>query len=784
MSRLLLNSLLFFILAMGCKSQTQNVSHVNGPKPSWSLSFSDFNSFEGDTASSLPTWVDTGSISEEQGVHYLPLRQTSNPFRPLLRLGQERYLALSFMARFDPASYNHKGLLLQTRHYSILIFVRPKRQVLKVQYLNDEGEVESATLQVDLTGVGPASYGYYMDKQWHHLLWEIDLIKGKLAFWIDGRSFTAFQKEIPPGSYLCDKNKKVGTQLVIPGNLSADLSEIQLFTRPLPAEAILAMAAAALPAHNQGALAQRNIRLEADLDLREFPEGYPQNIPDALSQLKAFPDPRYKVGHTLLPLYNWVNPMFLAGKGQLSMNKEEVLERMVAFQSELAIRWHYMLAIPNSKIASKSDDLSEAPDRLQAIIALANQHPEWPLSVTTLWAQTDVGLIEPERRGPYILDQNLSSQNYATNARGEHINSRGQTITRPLAGLTFSSELAAKDGAVQKIFLERLLDWLDRPIDMINENGEVPPLPQDSSLLRYDSYLNEVFAQQAEGWNTFQAQRKLLLRHAYSSTFLDELPGLRTTRFSWYGVDGGPIARFSWETSRKIHRPINMQYYSTPDFYPRWPDNWDTWKGPWRGWAWIEACRTVELASGDRLFSPFIAAGWSSDPEKNIRPSQWLGLLKALGPLGAEFFYTGFFIESKRGKLPTLPLPSNYVWQLAMPAYAQAITSHYEEILRKGDLLRDSTGNPMLRLDAGDPRVLVTARKYQDQYVIAATIQPISNQKGNVSDAVSVTVDVDGTPLNLEARRQGSVYRWDRSTGKLWQLDQWHELGHPTHWKP
>ena len=93
---------------------------------------------------------------------------------------------------------------------------------------------------------------------------------------------------------------------------------------------------------------------------------------------------------------------------------------------------------------------------------------------------------------------------------------------------------------------------------------------------------------------------------------------------------------------------------------------------------WVDMSRQSELAEGDLLFSPFVAAGWSGkagalsramssslygglrstlivlvkltrvvehllSAEMNTRPPQWLGLLKLLAAWGAEWFYAGFF---------------------------------------------------------------------------------------------------------------------------------------------
>lgn len=515
------------------------------------------------------------------------------------------------------------------------------------------------------------------------------------------------------------------------------------------------------------------------LDSRE----YPRSALAPQLQLAQFPAPQHREGHTLLRLYNWVDLMYLAGRKQPGVSRDSQVVAYRALQAVLAERWHYLLQIHNAKMAQQADDLAACPPLLRATVELANEHPEWPLSVTTYWRQANLRLVQPDAEPrPYVRRQDLDTTYYLHNAQGERVNRNGRTTRQARFNALVPPETFEIDGQAQRVLLQRLSRWLTRPIDMINENGEVLPLPVKAGRRAQFPVLAAAFeASQPIEWHTWQSRRKLALRQAYAQTMLD-LPALQHTRFSWYGVDGGPLDRFQWDISRHIHRPINGQYYATPDFYPRWPANWEKWRGAWRGWKWIEVSRRQELAAGDALFSPFVAAGWSADPTDNLRPSQWLGLLKVLGPIGAEFFYPGFFIESRSGKFDDLPRPEQYAWQLAMPAYAQAVTSWYEAELRQGQIPRDEAGRPRVRIYAGDPRLLVTARQRGDTFIIAGTVQPKDNRQGSVPDSLAGTIELGGQSLTLWFRRQGSVYRWHRDTDVWDQLDRWHEAGHPSWW--
>jgi hypothetical protein len=104
------------------------------------------------------------------------------------------------------------------------------------------------------------------------------------------------------------------------------------------------------------------------------------------------------------------------------------------------------------------------------------------------------------------------------------------------------------------------------------------------------------------------------------------------------------------------------------------PD-WDGINGAWRGLDWLAQMLPSQIATGDVVWSPFVAAGWSEMEELNTRPAQWIGLLKLLAVSGAEFFYAGFF-----NLHPAFPDPRNWCWQGAAPAYVQAITSHYLDV--------------------------------------------------------------------------------------------------------
>jgi hypothetical protein len=196
---------------------------------------------------------------------------------------------------------------------------------------------------------------------------------------------------------------------------------------------------------------------------------------------------------------------------------------------------------------------------------------------------------------------------------------------------------------------------------------------------------------------------------------------------------------FTWDGTRKVQSLQRGQRYSAPDFYPL-NTNWRRGVSAYHSWDIINACRYAELKDIDRrfsfnpllpnddqnpyyahyrydkdngiernpdhLFSPWVSAGWSPLEFINMRPAQWLGLLKAMSASGAEYFNVGFF-ESTHDCFKSLrgfDDPNNYyyndyyaivreevyndynnrdirkdayhtsrmIWHAAMPSYAQA----------------------------------------------------------------------------------------------------------------
>lgn len=512
------------------------------------------------------------------------------------------------------------------------------------------------------------------------------------------------------------------------------------------------------------------------IDKKQYPKGFPRPVYSALQQLQHYPSPRFKSDNKLIRLFNWMDPYAMGGNSQKGVTPKQATKNACDLQEELALNWNYNIVIPNSSSANSEKALESAGNPTLAYIELANKYPQIPLGVVTFWMQ-----VKPVKAGyksayPMILGKDLKESNYT------HFNWNGRD--KKEINFNFPDSLIDIDAKTQKYFLEIIVKHLTRPIDIINENGEEPPGYYMMKPMMKDSAM--IKRKQRSGikdWTEFMSVEKLRMRERYISTFMKEVPELKNTLFTIYANEGGPIDKFDWNIMKKCMNPINGNYYSTPDFYPRWPINWKAWRGAWHGWKWIAEGRQVELKHGDNLFSPYVCAGWSKDQKEDIRPGQWLGLLKCLAGAGAEFYYVGYFNLS----VPYTD-PRQYVWQAAMASYAQGITSRYETELRNSHLLVDEKGKAIVNIEVeGEPCLLLVVRKCDDKkrYIINATMQPFNNNKNSIPDKKIIHAEFDGNKLSFEARRQGSVYVYDVSNPGdtiFYQLDAWHESSHPDHW--
>ena len=727
---------------------------------------------------------------------YLMFSEESGLFRTQHDFKQS--FAISFLLKM-PEAWNEGDVFKMSGMGDRFVFALTYRRMSFMVKIKDrKNTIHTYQIILPFNKAHQQSFDYYLDQKWHHFLLQLNEQKQQIEIWVDGQSPQGFAKKVAARGIVCGK-PDCGNRLDFNGKLGnggksffkGSMDNWDIYDRSLNEKQIQRLYWQLLPNRARSlpqATRPASVSVEEDVKNSLEPDQYPLNFPgkpsSALTQIRSYPLPRYKPGHQLMRLYWWMNPHFLGGQGMPGSSAASVAQQSTLIQEELALNWNYYIHLGNVFLAKNEKNLQDKNSYLSSWIALANKYPDIPLAAKTLWGMSFGDGPNKNNKTSMVYNPNLPQNYYLRNVRGNYLDKSGnRSPRRKMLSPAAPLDTFAADGQVQKIWIERIVKELRRPIQIINENGEVQPAFFIKPMNEFDPQIQRDMDKRGiKDWEAYQADRKTAFRKIYADQFMKGIPQLKNTIFTYYGIDGSPAGRFKWDIARTVMTPINGQYYSTPDFYPRWPQNWLQISGAWRGWKWIRMSRPYEIESGDLLYSPFIAAGWNEKPEINIRPGQWLGLLKCLSVTGAEFYYVGVFIDSK-----VFANPDNYIWQAALPAYAQGINSYYEDILRNGNLLKDEKGEYIVDFPTGDPRVLVCARKANagKKYIISGTIQPQSNYAGVTPDRKDISIELEGKEITFEVRRQGSTYLYDLSQPDkplFIQLDSWHENRHPEKW--
>ena len=710
-------------------------------------------------------------------------------------------LVIEFM--FKPSLNFNTTQFMNRRDNAFLIKMGYPFIQFTTNIISATGTTIAHTLKVELEGIGRATYGYYTDGNWHHLVFKYNTKTGRKEIWIDGQQPDGFSAVTATGTF--NKNTTSPSQNEICLNSLAsyykffgNLDELAFYNRDL--------SPAGIYTHYLNTLQQQHYNfnatsiqvhtadpVSAPVNMSEFAPGHPTYTVSAVDQLKKFPLPRYKTNHTLNRNFNWLGLNYLAGEFQPNVSRSQAVANSLEIQNQLAGKFNYYLLV--SANTSNSTQYNDTSKFHGAWVKQANDNPQWPASAISFWAQLNPSAFGYNSSTGYIESKQLPADHYLRNVSGQYLNLSGSVSTTKYWSPAAPIDSFEIDGVIQELQLRRLMQSMTRPLDFICENGEVIPKPSVTAMSKDPSVVIDKSISGFSDWESYLANRKKNLATLYRDRFLT-LPQLANTTYAEYQICGHPTAHHKYSQTRFINQSPTGKHYATPDFYPRWPSNWLTGTSAWNGWQDIVDGRYHEIQQGDHLFSPFVSAGWNTDEERNIRPAQWLGLLKCLNMVGAEYFFAGFFNEASSYNPPNPPpaKPEGYVWQAVIPSYAQAVASRYESILRDGYVMPGDVPNsytsptaPGYAFEAGDQRKLVVIRKHNSEniYAITGTIQPNSNMDGNTELESDAIIKLEGSTLQFKIRRQGSTYIYDKrnqSDPVFYQLDEWHENKHPYLW--
>ena len=647
---------------------------------------------------------------------------------------------------------------------------------------------------LDLRGVGRGSFGYYIDGNWHHLVFRYNATTGIKEVWVDGECPDDFKKTIPGGKFAANASNTNNNILDLNTNtdyyrFNGSIDEIAIYKFSLHENLIYKH-------YNEfkqnkhytfnytSVVPPTAALISAGIDPMEYAPGHPIVNVSAIDQLKSFPSPRYKPGNTLFPNVPIFNPGRLSGFDQPNVARKSAVELSKLVQKEMVTVFNYTLVVSSN---TGHGGLTDTTTFEGAWIAMSNQNPSWKTSAISYWDQ-----IRPVSSGfssndAYISCRCLPDDSYLRNTQNQFLDRNGNVVSYKILSPETTLDSMIQDGKTQKTYLTNLTNALNRPLDLLFENAEVITHWTEAGLTKDPNVLANKNASGLD-WQKYIGRKM----KGIASSYIDQyrtLPKLSSTWIQHYELTAHP-SNWDWSETRSLMTQRNGIYHSTGDIYLQWPFAWLDGSGMAKGWEDLIDQRYEEINMGDKLFSPVVSPGWSYDEERIVRPAQWLGFLKTVAITGVENFETGYFSE-----VVPPQLPENYVWQVSTPSYVQALISRYEDLLRNGYLMdgdvparvTGQTGLPGYQFYAGDVRKLVSVRKHntQNKYVIAGTIQNNSNMIGNAELNGVASINLEGQQLQFNIRRQGSTYIYDNTNPAspvFYQLDGWHESTHPSYW--
>lgn len=644
---------------------------------------------------------------------------------------------------------------------------------------------------IPLRGTGVTSYNNLDDGQWHYFAF-VARKSGSFEVWIDGMTDPQFMKKTEP----------FDGWIVTGGDglrLNASIDELAFYNEALGQELIQQHAHELENGEhysfrvNPAVIAQRKKQPRQEtytMDEKEFAPGYPDYTVQATDQLKQFPLPRYAQGVQTPRNFPWMDITYLhrqlpgdGGKGFGKVNPQTA----VRLTDELAQNWNYYIELPTLRTdaATAQKRYTSPTEIFSSLIAYANAHPHIPAATVLMQVQNKPVQAGFDRASPYVTAKNLPDKYYLSGKNGKPILYDNKKWLSPFT----STELVQKDALTSVFYLKQLGKHLTRKINMINENGEWFGHKWPEKLLQQSPEVASFMSTTGMDYERFNGWMHNRFDSVYKTTILQNIPW-KDVQFTFYNVSAYNSAYWPQYSERiGTNSLFNGTPRSTPAFYPARPDNWRLASGPLNGYGTVAEGRKKEMALGVKHFAPFISAGWDLE-EKNIRPAQWLGLLKSMVMLGADFFHVGYFNVTgttgwPNGKGPNDP--RGYIYQAAMPAYAQAIASQVWAFLDKGILLEDPLSKEVrmpYAFAASASNHLVLVRKLDKKYLIYGTVQPSSNYKGNTVLEAITSINLEGKKISFNIRRQGSMYVLDISGNRpiFYQLDGWHQYEHPYYW--
>ncbi len=326
------------------------------------------------------------------------------------------------------------------------------------------------TLKVSLDGMGAKNFDHYFDNLWHHFAFVIEvnptLQNEKLQIYIDGvMQSSDFELVLPYNAtnYAHIINDATNSFRISSANTSpfdelfGGVDEVSLFYEALSPQRIYSDYQDGVN-HLQYSLSQVSppipaSQLTGNYDQSEFPINYTpvsggsdySTVATSLSQLREFPLPRFKNGHTLRRNVSLFRTPYSVAN-EYGGNQADQIGASVNIQLELARNWNYYFnVIENINRSGSVNNLSDpTTDYEAAWVQAANNNPDVKLSALLLPGPP--GSVDPcNLNDTYISAGNLDAcypstphtKHYIYNSSGTPNRARSNSIQWS----TLSSEL-------------------------------------------------------------------------------------------------------------------------------------------------------------------------------------------------------------------------------------------------------------------------------------------------------------------------------------------------------
>jgi hypothetical protein len=435
-----------------------------------------------------------------------------------------------------------------------------------------------------------------------------------------------------------------------------------------------------------------------------------------LEQLQNGPGPKFRDGHTLLPLSTW--------------GPEFTLE----VRKELCEHWGYCLQFGRLRpqLVEQLDDPESVVSR---VCELAQADPDaYPLHVITAPAFSI-----------RLFADDLPPDTWCRDAEGNLIDDE-QVYSPEAPDETF--EMIA-DFEVQ--MLREVLQ--KAPIAVLTNGGEYALSVLGHHQKYWERDPKVIAARGERDWLEYISERKAHQEMIITGKLRELVPERRL--YIYYHTEASHHRNrydgwWRWVWDYKYTRPVS----DIPNTSIYWKHYNTGWSGEYDMLTMALNSTAQHLAVGQPLSYNWMNAGWPGEkrPDPPVSdPEHYLGYLKCYYAAGMIGGVAGYFAYDD---------PESWIWQLMCLGRVHALFSHLEDFLRNGDLLPGpekhawSGDLPAYEFPTQPQGARVVARKHRERdewLIVAWTAQEAALDVG-------AEIPVLGE-IELQARPSGAVYR-------------------------